>query len=213
MGLRERQRDERRRHLLDVCEGLYRSKGFDATTVDDIVHAASISRQSFFNYFPSKESVLRELGLAWLARESLRVTATRRRTTSRHLLPRLREVVRAQLRALEQDRAFMALVFTRSGLFFPTGAEAGTDADESRRTRTSAALDAMAAAFREAQERGELRRDVDASQIAELYVGIFYVTVRLWLTRTRGTKDRLETRMLRAIDVLFNGLRPREASR
>lgn len=34
---------------------LFVDRGYDATTVDDIVHAAGISRRSFFRYFPTKE--------------------------------------------------------------------------------------------------------------------------------------------------------------
>jgi len=40
---------------------LFLSRGFAATTLDDIAEAAAISKRSFFDYFPSKEDVV----LAW----------------------------------------------------------------------------------------------------------------------------------------------------
>ena len=56
-----------RARILEVCGELFRTRGFDETTVDAIAARAEISRQTFFNYFPSKEAVLAEFGFAWLA--------------------------------------------------------------------------------------------------------------------------------------------------
>jgi AcrR family transcriptional regulator len=40
---------------------LFRERGFEATTLDDIATAADVSKRSFFDYFPAKEDVV----LAW----------------------------------------------------------------------------------------------------------------------------------------------------
>lgn len=37
---------------------LFRAKGFEDTTVDEIASAAEVSRRTFFRYFPTKESVV-----------------------------------------------------------------------------------------------------------------------------------------------------------
>lgn len=67
MGLREQKKNETRERILAVCGRLFRERGFDETTIADIVETGGISRQTFFNYFPGKEAVLTELGLAWRA--------------------------------------------------------------------------------------------------------------------------------------------------
>jgi TetR/AcrR family transcriptional repressor of nem operon len=41
--------------LLDAAEGLMLSKGFTATSVDDVCRAAGLTKGSFFHYFDSKE--------------------------------------------------------------------------------------------------------------------------------------------------------------
>ncbi|MFC6868756.1 mycofactocin system transcriptional regulator [Haloechinothrix salitolerans] len=45
-------------HLEGVAFELFGSKGFDATTVDDIAKAAGIGRRTFFRYFDSKNDVV-----------------------------------------------------------------------------------------------------------------------------------------------------------
>lgn len=66
VGLRERKKRAVRQRILDTCDRLFRSYGFDDTTIDMILEEVAISRQTFFNHFPGKDAVLAKLGLSWL---------------------------------------------------------------------------------------------------------------------------------------------------
>ncbi len=57
-GLRARKRQETREKLTRAAMALFLERGFEATTLDDIVAAADISRRTFFHYFASKEDVV-----------------------------------------------------------------------------------------------------------------------------------------------------------
>ena len=57
-GLRARKRQETREKLTQAAMALFLERGFEATTLDDIVAAADISRRTFFHYFASKEDVV-----------------------------------------------------------------------------------------------------------------------------------------------------------
>jgi TetR/AcrR family transcriptional repressor of nem operon len=57
--------------LLDAALRVIRTKGYEASTVDDICHAAGVSKGSFFHHFPSKE----DLALAAAAHFSARADA------------------------------------------------------------------------------------------------------------------------------------------
>ena len=48
--------------IWDAAIDLFARKGFDATTVDDIVEAAGVSRRSFFRYFSSKTDLMTQSG-------------------------------------------------------------------------------------------------------------------------------------------------------
>ena len=58
LGLRERKKERVREQLVDAAVKLFSKKGFDATTIDDIVGAVEVSRRTFFRYFDTKEDVL-----------------------------------------------------------------------------------------------------------------------------------------------------------
>ena len=57
---REKQKAELREHIYQVSLQLFRSKGFEGTTVDVIVKQAGVAKGTFFNYFKSKEYVILE---------------------------------------------------------------------------------------------------------------------------------------------------------
>jgi len=57
-SLRERTRLAVQAELLDVAQGLFVERGYEATTVDAIAEAAGLSKRSFFRYFGSKEDLV-----------------------------------------------------------------------------------------------------------------------------------------------------------
>lgn len=57
-GLRERQKAERNRRILEAAARLFRETGYGAVRIDDIAEAAEISVGTFYNYFETKGDLL-----------------------------------------------------------------------------------------------------------------------------------------------------------
>ena len=57
-GLRETKKRRTRGAIAQAAADLFRERGFAAVTIDDVARAADVSRQTVFNYFPTKEQML-----------------------------------------------------------------------------------------------------------------------------------------------------------
>ena len=72
LPLRERKRLRTRRALADTALRMFTEKGFEATTLDELVEEVEVSKSTFFRAFPAKEAVgieaEAELWSAYLAR-------------------------------------------------------------------------------------------------------------------------------------------------
>ena len=61
LPLRERQRQQRRKGLIDAAREVFYETLYVAATVEDIIQRAEISRPTFYRYFSDKDAVLREI--------------------------------------------------------------------------------------------------------------------------------------------------------
>jgi AcrR family transcriptional regulator len=108
-GLRERKRSKNRDAIVAAALALFRERGFEATTADDIAAAAEVSRRTFFRYFPTKEAVVfpHEGERFALFADALRARPsdeTAWQSLSTALLVLAREYMRDRERILEQER-------------------------------------------------------------------------------------------------------------
>jgi AcrR family transcriptional regulator len=71
-GLRERKKRLMRQQLSDTATEMFLERGFDAVRVTEIADACGVSEKTVFNYFPTKESLIVDLGEA--VEEALRTT-------------------------------------------------------------------------------------------------------------------------------------------
>ena len=53
--------EKRKQELLKIAYGLFLSRGYEDTSVDEIIEAAQIAKGTYYYYFPSKEQMLEEV--------------------------------------------------------------------------------------------------------------------------------------------------------
>lgn len=61
MGIRDEQKEARRREILFAAINLFVKKGYAATKISDIAAAVNMSNGLLFHYFPSKEKLYEEI--------------------------------------------------------------------------------------------------------------------------------------------------------
>ena len=169
LSRRERKKEETRRRIFEAAVDLFRAKGFDATTVDEITERADVGRGTFFNYFPRKEAVLAYLSESRLVQAE--ENASDLLTAASPVREKLVELYLHAASAYEEDRELSRFVFAewlKRG-FAPTR-DAGLRWEQ-----------LVLAILAQGRESGELRADVTAVRAAALLSGAYISTVYEWL--------------------------------
>ena len=170
VGCRERRKADIRRRLFRAALKLFASRGFNATTVEDITRTADVAKGTFFNYFPTKEHLLTSFG-------EMRLDIIRSaRTEAQHAAKPMREVLYQLMMNLAEapgESRAMARCILVGGLGGePVATIIGSTLAEGRRIL----CDAIAIG----QRRGEIRRDLSAEDLAGFFQQIFFGVLYRW---------------------------------
>jgi AcrR family transcriptional regulator len=167
---RERKKQETRSRIFKAAIRLFRERGFEATTVDDITEKADVAKGTFFNYFPRKDAVL-----AYLSEQRLDEVETNvgvnlaSRLTSRE---KLLQIYTNAASAYEEDRELSRYVIVEL-----MARAFGPSEESSRRWH-----DLIASVIRQGHESGELRTDVDVTRAESLLSSVYMATIYLWVS-------------------------------
>lgn len=198
MGLREQKKQQMRRQLYEIATELFRERGFTATRVKDIIERAGVSEATFFNYFPTKESVLltSELELKELYGEFLRQLLAR---SSEPVVDRVRELVSVLGQVFAAEREFMVTVVGQTAVFYgSTGRGAEVDMEN---------FGLLAELFVQGQASGEIGARHHPMQLAEILTAVFMLTITNWITDWWGDVGGLEPRLMPAVEIFLGGCR------
>ena len=188
MGLREGKKRKARQNIQSAAVQLFRERGFGGTRVREIIERVQISESTFFNYYATKDAVLNE----W-AHEKVASALAR---SSNGAYTSLREEITDRARRLaaeiSDDRTFLMTVWDRLRLAPPSENMPRYELD--LREFISAR-----------QSRGEIKEGLPADQVASLITSLAMGTISEWLTDRENQSENLEIRMIRALDMLFDG--------
>ncbi|MDH4045749.1 MAG: TetR/AcrR family transcriptional regulator [Gemmatimonadota bacterium] len=154
-GLRERKNAAVKEAFFEAALALFREKGFEETSVDEIADRAGFSRATFFNHFGTKQGVLRYYGQRL---QSQMEHLLREADPSSSPLERIREMLLVMAREADRLGEEVRLIYLISMQDLDYFARP-TDA----RMRV---LEMVRELVVEAQERAAVRRDLSASQLA-----------------------------------------------
>jgi len=193
-GKRESSKHERRERLYQAAVSLFREQGYEETTVDQITRRAGLAKGTFFNYFATKDAVLRYMGERAIGRlGNLSVTGG---TTS--AVGNLKQFLAALAVSLEQDRDLVKLIFDK-GVAVPElliGNAGGFS------IRPMAAL-----MIRRAQHQNEINPWLDPDALAMALDALYLQQLVLWCEAE--TFYPLAERFTGVVDLLMMGIAAR----
>src|SRR5580658_10357436 len=195
-GRRERRSAETRERLFRSALDLFARKGFTETTVEDITEAADVGKGTFFNYFPSKDHILLAFGEMQLGKLQTAVEEARR---SGEPMPQFLRSL--GIRMTQEPIRHPGIIRTLLQAYLSTTPVRAAMLD--LQTRVHALHTEI---VRLGQERGEIRKDLPASEIAHVFRQTIFGTLLIWSLNGDAT---LHERMESAFNVLWSGLAPR----
>ncbi|WP_308252011.1 TetR/AcrR family transcriptional regulator [Pseudonocardia sp. KRD291] len=162
--------------LLEVAVGEFNTRGYDATSMEDLSRAAGITKSSFYHHFAGKEALLRaalERAVDGLF-SALDAPAAHTGTPAE----RLRAIVRAQVVVLMAELPYVTLLLRVRG-----NTETERWALERRRTFDAEVTRLVG----EAVDAGEVRAGVDPALAAKLLGGLINSIVEWYRPGRPGT--------------------------
>lgn len=145
--------------LLDVAVALFIERGYDATSVADLAERLGLTKSALYHHFSSKEEVL----AVALDRALDPLEAVLDAPADGSPVARLEGVLRAAVGVLAQRLDVVTLLLRVRG---------NSETERRAIDRRRAFDHRVTTLVREAQEAGELRRDIDAAVATRLVFGM-----------------------------------------
>jgi TetR/AcrR family transcriptional regulator, cholesterol catabolism regulator len=194
---RERKKEETKERILKAAFDLFRRRGVEATTVEEICEKADVAKGTFFNYFPRKEAVFGYLSETWVADAERKVGEILAK--GGYIWAKMRDVFVEFASFYEEDRELskhMAAEWSRC-MHDPADTVC----------RRWDALGANAA--RELQDRGELRDDVAPERVHRVLADVYHGTIIMWL-ESPEPPFRLKDEIRKRLTLVIEGLARRD---
>lgn len=189
--LRETKQQQTKQAIFGAAIRLFAEQGFDSTTVEEIVARAGVSRATYFNYFKTKDGVLRYFGER-LAVKLLAVSAEG--LPGETALSRLQRLVCtwAEYSSAHKDEARIVQMYSAR--------------EPEYATRPTPARQQLLGLFiqivQQGQATGEFRGDVPGAHLALHFVSIFYNAIGMHVM----TDEKLAPLMESAWNVALGGI-------
>jgi AcrR family transcriptional regulator len=174
---RERHRSEVRDRLYRAALALFAQRGFLETTVEDITESADVGKGTFFNYFPTKEHILAEFGGERTA--AVERALANAKSTKGSVLEVIGELAANAAGQSNLNAALLRAIFAAHASCAPVRAEL--------RKRTQISRRMLAEIFRIGQERGEIRNDISADDLARMMQVTFMGLTMSWAINPEST--------------------------
>jgi AcrR family transcriptional regulator len=166
---RERRKLEVRRRIIDAALALFDQRGFDDAKVADICDRADVVTKTFFNHFPTKQHLLREIAEQQLATLFAEIELVRAGAGStRDRLLQFFERIADNIDAAGPMRRDLVTEIIRA-------AHGDAGSEQSRRLHA-----AFAGLVRDGRRAGDVLDGHPVEAQAELVLGSFYALMLSW---------------------------------
>ena len=190
IGRQKRKKLATRQRILEASVKLFREKGYEATTIEDIATEADVSKTTFFKHFPRKYDII--LSLLERGREQIMAAASEAQIADLSTKMQLAHVLNTQVQIIESDPVMAEISMTE---YVRSGDIIQMD---------TPIIDLFYKIIERGKERGEIRRDVPSLVVARVLWAYYVDSLFCW-ARSKRTQP-LGPMLLAGVDVIFDGI-------
>ena len=198
-SVREKKKRETRQAIMQAAITLFAEKGFEKTSIEELAKTAGIGKGTIYGYFQTKNDILHAFCEDEL--ESLHQELTSNADQEIPLLQQMVAIYMSEFHKIIENREFARLFLRQTT--FPRNVDL-----ERHLVHEDNYFKLLFPLLEKAQERGELRRDVELLYITGHFHGLYLMLVSAWLKgriEAEGADQVLETLFRQAME----GLQPR----
>ncbi len=189
-----------REKILHAALSVFSNKGYSATTLEDIAHEAGVTRGAVYWHFGGKAELYKSLLREFSSRlTSIAMQAHDEGGTFKEVLGRI--FIRL-LSSIEDDKELRAIMEIA---LFKTELTPELESGIKEQIKTSRELIAsITSVMRQGVRLGELRSDLDPTDMARAYVALEYGTIYMYLADSESVSLKENSSVL--ADILITGI-------
>ncbi|MWC27043.1 TetR/AcrR family transcriptional regulator [Paenibacillus sp. MMS18-CY102] len=194
--LRETRKQALKGQIYEEALALFKAKGFNQVTVEEITQACGIAKGTFYNYFPRKESIL-----LYLSELQMEATRERLMATSSNEDPKaaLLSLFDALMSRYTSDRELVRIMMMEMIRSEPAMAEELRVMDRFQGM--------IAQQLKAARAEGKLPASLECSNAAAIISGIYFHTLTAWASSPDDAFD-MRTRFKSRFELAWHGIHP-----
>ncbi len=199
-SIREKNKITKRRCILDAAIRLFSKKGYDQTSIEELAREAGIGKGTVYSYFQTKKDIVRTFCEDEL--EFIREELAANTNPDTSLKDQLMILFMAEFKHLSRNKEFGRLYLQET--VFPDEHHSEKDLEMQSRY-----FELLFPIYVKAQERGELRQDLELLHIAGHFYALYLLLVSCWFNGMIPTGEAREA-MSTLLDQTIEGLKPAE---
>lgn len=199
-GLREQKKQKNKAAILEAAILLFGERGYENTTISALAETAGIGKGTIYSYFKSKNEILLafcEEELACMHRE-IQQTVPAEASLEEKLLM----IFMCEFRYVTKNKSFGRTLIRE--MIFPKQLTI-----EKSKEFGEQFLQLFASVFKEAQEKGELRRDIELTMTSGHFYALYLMALSAWYSGRLHSEEDVYATLQIMIDQALTGLQPK----
>lgn len=197
-SLREKNKINKRKSILAAAVRLFSKKGFEQTSIEELAREAGIGKGTVYSYFQTKKDIVRAFCEDEI--EFTRQELTRNTSPDTPIKDQLMILFEAEFEHLSRNKEFGRLYLQTR--VFPDAHHSAEDLEMQNKY-----FELLFPIYQKAQERGELRQDIELLHISGHFYALYLLMVSCWFNGMIPTENINEA-MSTMLDHTIEGLKP-----